>query len=233
VLRDFNLCVEPGTHVALVGSSGCGKSTVIQLIERFYDPISGSVMIDGSNVSNLNVERYREHLALVSQEPTLYAGTIRFNVLLGAIKPQDEVTQEEIEAACRDANILDFIQSLPNGFETEVGGKGSQLSGGQKQRIAIARALLRNPAVLLLDEATSALDSNSEHVVQDALDRAAKGRTTISIAHRLSTIQKCDRIHFMSEGRIVESGTHDELLALNGKYCEYVLLQDLSGRGPL
>ncbi|KIM26102.1 hypothetical protein M408DRAFT_25738, partial [Serendipita vermifera MAFF 305830] len=207
VLRNFNIAIEPGTHVALVGASGSGKSTIIQLIERFYDPIAGTVLVDGQPITELNVQEYRKHMSLVSQEPTLYAGTVRFNVLLGAIKPYEEVTQEEIEAACRDANILDFIKSLPDGFETEVGGKGSQLSGGQKQRIAIARALLRNPSILLLDEATSALDSNSERVVQDALDRAAKGRTTISIAHRLSSIQKCDRIHFVSEGRIVESYT--------------------------
>ncbi|CCA75810.1 probable Leptomycin B resistance protein pmd1 [Serendipita indica DSM 11827] len=230
VLRHFNLTVEPGTHVALVGASGSGKSTIIQLIERFYDPLAGEVVVDGENIADLNVQEYRKNLALVSQEPTLYAGTVRFNILLGATKPVEEVTQQEIEAACRDANILDFINSLPDGFETEVGGKGSQLSGGQKQRIAIARALLRNPSILLLDEATSALDSNSERVVQDALDRAAKGRTTISIAHRLASIQKCDKIHFVSEGRIVESGTHDELLRLNGKYAEYVLLQDLSGQ---
>ncbi|KAG8754579.1 GTPase-activating protein [Serendipita sp. 396] len=228
ILRNFNLSVASGTHVALVGASGCGKSTIIQLIERFYDPFSGEIMVDGENIGGLNIQEYRKYLALVSQEPTLYAGTIRFNILLGATKPTEEVTQEEIEAACRDANILDFIRSLPDGFETEVGGKGSQLSGGQKQRIAIARALIRNPAVLLLDEATSALDSNSERVVQEALDKAAKGRTTISIAHRLSTIRKCDRIHFVSEGRIIESGTHEDLLALGGKYAEYVLLQDLS-----
>jgi ATP-binding cassette, subfamily B (MDR/TAP), member 1 len=133
VLRNFNLTVQPGTHVALVGASGSGKSTIIQLIERFYDPIAGAVLVDNENIAELNVQEYRKNLSLVSQEPTLYAGTVRFNVLLGAIKPHDEVTQEEIEAACRDANILDFINSLPNGFETEVGGKGSQLSGGQKR----------------------------------------------------------------------------------------------------
>jgi ATP-binding cassette subfamily B (MDR/TAP) protein 1 len=130
VLRGFNLTVEPGTHVALVGQSGCGKSTLIQLIERFYDPLQGAVTIDGRDITKLNVQEYRKHVALVSQEPTLYSGTIKFNILLGATKPFDEVTQEEVEEACRNANILDFIQSLPQGFDTEVGGKGSQLSGG-------------------------------------------------------------------------------------------------------
>ncbi|KAI0953276.1 hypothetical protein AcW1_007535 [Taiwanofungus camphoratus] len=194
VLRDLNLVVEPGTYVALVGASGCGKSTTIQLIERFYDPLMGTVYLDEEPVTKFNVSEYRKHIALVSQEPTLYSGTIRFNILLGASKPADEVTQEEIETACRNANILDFVKSLPQGFDTEVGGKGSQLSGGQKQRIAIARALLRNPKVLLLDEATSALDSNSEKVVQAALDQAARGRTTLAIAHRLSTIQNADQM---------------------------------------
>ncbi|KAG8998222.1 GTPase-activating protein [Tulasnella sp. JGI-2019a] len=228
VLRNMNLVVEPGTYVALVGASGCGKSTVIQMIERFYDPLAGRVLLDGVDISTLNVQDYRKELALVSQEPTLYAGTIRFNILLGATKPENEVTQQELEQACRDANILEFIESLPQSFETQVGGKGSQLSGGQKQRIAIARALLRNPKVLLLDEATSALDSQSEKVVQAALDNAAKGRTTIAIAHRLSTIQNADRIYYIKEGRVAEAGTHDELLALKGGYYELVQLQALS-----
>ncbi|KAF8580728.1 multidrug resistance protein 1 [Ramaria rubella] len=224
VLRDLNLEVKPGTYIALVGASGCGKSTVIQLIERFYDPLAGNIYIDGQLISELNIQEHRKHIALVSQEPTLYAGTVRFNVLLGANKPADQVTQEEIETACRNANTLDFIESLPDGFDTEVGGKGSQLSGGQKQRIAIARALIRNPKVLLLDEATSALDGNSEKVVQEALDLAAKGRTTIAIAHRLSTIQNADRI----DGVVKEAGTHDQLLARRGGYYEYVQLQTLN-----
>lgn len=156
VLRGLNLTVKPGEFVALVGPSGCGKSTIIQLIERFYDPILGSVEIDGQNIQSLNVKSLRESISLVSQEPTLYDGSVRFNITLGATK---EPTQDEIDEACKKANIYDFIKSLPEGFDTLVGGKGSQLSGGQKQRIAIARALIRNPKILLLDEATSALDS--------------------------------------------------------------------------
>ncbi|KAJ7207327.1 ste6-like protein [Mycena haematopus] len=227
VLRGLSFEAKPGEYVALVGASGSGKSTVIQLIERFYQPGSGRISLDGAAVDTLNIQEYRSHMALVSQEPTLYAGTLRFNILLGALKPEAEVTQEEIETACRDANILEFIQSLPNGFETEVGGKGSQLSGGQKQRIAIARALIRDPKVLLLDEATSALDSASEKVVQQALDTAAAGRTTIAIAHRLSSIQDADRICFIKDGVISESGTHDELLRSNGDYSSFVRLQGL------
>ncbi|KAF9649396.1 P-loop containing nucleoside triphosphate hydrolase protein [Thelephora ganbajun] len=230
VLRGLSLTVEPGSFVAIVGPSGSGKSTTIQLVERFYDPLAGDVYFDDTKITELNVGEYRKHLALVSQEPTLYDGTIKFNVLLGATKPIEEVTQEEIEKVCADANILEFIRSLPDGFETKVGGKGSQLSGGQKQRIAIARALLRNPKVLLLDEATSALDSQSEKVVQAALDTAARGRTTIAIAHRLSTIQNADCIYFITEGIVSEYGTHEQLLALRGGYYEYVQLQDLSGK---
>ncbi|CAA7269322.1 unnamed protein product [Cyclocybe aegerita] len=228
VLRNLSFEVEPGTYVALVGASGSGKSTSIQLIERFYDPLVGEVYLDGERITELNLKEYRKQLALVSQEPTLYSGTVRFNILLGAIKPESAVTQEEIEDACRNANILDFIQGLPQGFDTEIGGKSSQLSGGQKQRIAIARALLRNPKILLLDEATSALDSNSERVVQAALDQAARGRTTIAIAHRLSTIQNADRIYFIKDGCVSEFGTHDQLLAKRGDYYDYVQLQGLS-----
>ncbi|EJD34497.1 P-loop containing nucleoside triphosphate hydrolase protein [Auricularia subglabra TFB-10046 SS5] len=218
-----------GDKPALVSAfSAVSTSPSSPLTERFYDPTAGKVTLDGHVLTDLNVQEYRKHIALVSQEPTLYAGTIRFNVLLGAVKPHEEVTQEEIEEACRNANILEFIQSLPDGFDTDVGGKGSQLSGGQKQRIAIARALLRNPKVLLLDEATSALDSTSEKVVQEALDKAARGRTTIAIAHRLSTIQNADCIYFIKDGRVEESGTHDQLLARGGAYAEYVQLQALS-----
>ncbi|MCJ1400641.1 GTPase-activating protein [Xylographa trunciseda] len=226
VLRGLNLTVKPGQYVALVGASGCGKSTTIALLERFYDPLAGGVYIDGMEISSLNINDYRGFLALVSQEPTLYQGSIRENVLLGA--DRDEVPESDIVQACKDANIYDFIMSLPDGFSTIVGSKGGMLSGGQKQRVAIARALLRDPKILLLDEATSALDSESEKVVQAALDAAAQGRTTIAVAHRLSTIQKADMIYVFDQGRIVEHGTHAELLKARGKYFELVNLQSLA-----
>ncbi|OAA38044.1 ABC multidrug transporter Mdr1 [Metarhizium rileyi] len=229
VLRGLNLTVRPGQYIALVGASGCGKSTTIALLERFYDPLSGGVFIDGKEISSLNINDYRSHIALVSQEPTLYQGTIKENILLGSAN--ENVTDEAIEFACREANIYDFIVSLPEGFNTVVGSKGTLLSGGQKQRIAIARALIRDPKILLLDEATSALDSESEHVVQAALDKAAKGRTTIAVAHRLSTIQKADIIYVFDQGRIVEAGTHSELMKKNGRYAELVNLQSLAKHG--
>ena len=229
VLRGLNLTVKPGQYVALVGASGCGKSTTIQLLERFYDPLAGGVFVDNKDISSYNVNNYRSFLSLVSQEPTLYQGTVKENVLLGVT--EDVVSDDRIIQACQDANIYDFIMSLPDGFDTVVGSKGSMLSGGQKQRVAIARALLRDPKILLLDEATSALDSESEKVVQAALDKAAKGRTTIAVAHRLSTIQNADMIYVFDQGRIVESGTHGELLDTKGKYFELVNLQSLGKTG--
>ncbi|RAL10080.1 ABC multidrug transporter Mdr1 [Aspergillus homomorphus CBS 101889] len=225
VLRGLNLTVKPGQYVALVGPSGCGKSTTIALLERFYDAIAGKVLIDGKDITELNVNSYRSFLSLVSQEPTLYQGTIRENILLGVTG--ENVPEEALIKACKEANIYDFIMSLPDGFNTVVGSKGGMLSGGQKQRVAIARALIRDPRVLLLDEATSALDSESEKVVQAALDAAARGRTTIAVAHRLSTIQKADIIYVFDQGKIVESGTHQELIRAKGRYFELVNLQSL------
>ncbi|KAK4053219.1 hypothetical protein OIO90_003993 [Microbotryomycetes sp. JL221] len=231
VLRGLDMEVQPGQFVAVVGASGAGKSTIVQLIERFYDPLSGTIEVDGHDISELNINNYRSHVSLVSQEPTLYAGSVKFNITLGANKPADQVTDDEVVRACKDANIHDFIVSLPDGYETEVGGKGTQLSGGQKQRLAIARALVRDPKILLLDEATSALDSESEKVVQAALDKAAKGRSTIAVAHRLSTIQAADVIYVLKDGRVAEKGKHFELLALKGLYHELVAQQDLERHG--
>jgi len=230
VLRGLNLSVKPGQYIALVGASGCGKSTAIALLERFYDPLVGGIYIDGKEISSLKLKDYRSFIALVSQEPTLYQGTIRENILLGADREDSAVSDEMIEHACREANIWDFIQSLPDGMSTVVGSKGGMLSGGQKQRVAIARALLRDPKVLLLDEATSALDSESESVVQQALDRAARGRTTIAVAHRLSTIQKADCIYVFEGGVVVEQGTHHDLMNMGGRYSELVSLQSLGGQ---
>ncbi|KAK9462431.1 P-loop containing nucleoside triphosphate hydrolase protein [Lipomyces oligophaga] len=225
VLNGLSLKIKRGQYVALVGASGCGKSTTIGLIESFYRPDSGSIMLDGVDISTLNVNSYRSNIALVSQEPTLYAGSVRYNVQLGT--SDEDVSDEAIIRACKQANIHEFIMSLPDGYDTLVGSKGTLLSGGQKQRIAIARALIRQPKILLLDEATSALDSESEKIVQAALDQASKGRTTIAIAHRLSTIQNADIIYVFDGGVVVEAGSHQELLAKRGKYYELVQMQAL------
>ncbi|KAJ4452139.1 hypothetical protein ANN_03657, partial [Periplaneta americana] len=198
VLQGINLNVKSGEKVALVGSSGCGKSTVIQLIQRLYDPAEGKVLLDGVDVKELNVGWMRSHIGVVGQEPVLFGTTIKENIRYG----REDATQQEIEDAAREANAHDFISKLPEGYETMVGERGTQLSGGQKQRIAIARALIRRPNILLLDEATSALDLHSEAKVQAALDRAAKGRTTLIVTHRLSTVKNADRIIFISGGEV-------------------------------
>ncbi|CAI6342525.1 unnamed protein product [Periconia digitata] len=223
VLRGINLVAEPGQFVALVGASGSGKSTIMALLERFYDPAAGAVLVDDVELKDYNIQSYRSQLAIVSQETTLYTGTIRENILAD----KEDVSDADIEQACKDANIYEFIVSLPEGFNTLVGAKGALLSGGQRQRLAIAKALLRDPKILLLDEATSALDSTSERVVQSALDKAAKGRTTIAIAHRLSTIQAADVIYVFDQGKIVEQGRHDELMGKKGVYWELARLQSM------
>ncbi|KAF2285192.1 hypothetical protein GH714_038995 [Hevea brasiliensis] len=197
VLHQFSLEVKPGTSVGLVGKSGCGKSTVIGLIQRFYAVEKGSIKVDGEDIRELDVHWYRRHTALVSQEPVLYSGSIRDNIVFGKL----DASENEVVDAARAANAHEFISSLKDGYETECGERGVQLSGGQKQRIAIARAIIRNPMILLLDEATSALDVQSEQVVQEALDRIMVGRSTIVVAHRLNTIKKVDSIAFVADGR--------------------------------
>uniref|UniRef100_A0A8C8FDU0 ATP-binding cassette, sub-family B (MDR/TAP), member 4 n=1 Tax=Oncorhynchus tshawytscha TaxID=74940 RepID=A0A8C8FDU0_ONCTS len=222
VLNGMSLSVRSGQTIALVGSSGCGKSTTVQLLQRFYDPQDGSVCVDGHDVRSLNVRFLREMIGVVSQEPILFATTIAENIRYG----RPDVTHQEIEQAAREANAYDFIMTLPDKFETLVGDRGTQMSGGQKQRIAIARALVRNPKILLLDEATSALDAESETIVQAALDKVRQGRTTIVVAHRLSTIRNADVIAGFQKGEIVELGTHSQLMKKEGVYHTLVTMQE-------
>ncbi|XP_039567137.1 ATP-dependent translocase ABCB1 [Passer montanus] len=223
ILQGLNLKVEKGQTLALVGSSGCGKSTVVQLLERFYDPLDGEMLFDGKTAKSLNIQWLRSQIGIVSQEPILFDFTIAENIAYGDNSRQ--VSHEEIVSAAKQANIHSFIDSLPDKYNTRVGDKGTQLSGGQKQRIAIARALVRKPQILLLDEATSALDTESEKIVQEALDKAREGRTCIVIAHRLSTIQNADKIAVVQNGRVTEQGTHQQLLAEKGIYYSLVNVQ--------
>ncbi|PIO38047.1 hypothetical protein AB205_0072970, partial [Aquarana catesbeiana] len=221
ILKGLNLKVKAGKTVALVGASGCGKSTTIQLLQRFYDPLIGEVTVDGHDIRTLNVKWLRENIGVVSQEPVLFGTTIKENIRYG----REDVTDAEIIQATKEANAYDFISKLPDGLDTMVGERGAQLSGGQKQRIAIARALARNPRILLLDEATSALDTQSEKIVQNALDKARAGRTTIVIAHRLSTIRTADVIAGFHNGAVVEQGSHEDLMNKQGVYYSLVMLQ--------
>ncbi|GAA98095.1 uncharacterized protein L969DRAFT_16116 [Mixia osmundae IAM 14324] len=227
ILSSLSFSIQPGQFVAFVGESGSGKSTITQLLFRFYDPASGRISVDGNDIRHYDTESYRAQLSFVPQEPVMYDGTIKFNVQLG--NKGRPCTTAAIEQACKEAGIWTFITGLPQGLDTELGGKGVALSGGQKQRLAIARALISKPKLLILDEATSALDAGSERKVQDALDRAAaeNGRTTVAIAHRLATIQKADVIFVLSEGKIIEAGTHSSLLAFGGLYAQLASKQAL------
>ena len=214
VLKDINITVPKGKTIALVGQSGSGKSTLVDLVPRYHDVTSGEVLIDGHNIKDLKIKSLRSLIGNVNQEAILFNDTIFNNIAFGV----DGATEEQVIAAAKIANAHDFIMEKEEGYQTNIGDRGSKLSGGQRQRISIARAILKNPPILILDEATSALDTESERLVQEALDRLTTTRTTIAIAHRLSTIKNADEICVMHEGEIVERGSHDELIRKNGYY---------------
>ena len=216
VIKDFTLHVRPGECIAFVGSSGSGKSTIINLLIGLLEPTQGDILIDGVSLNEISIQNYRHFISVVPQNSILFSGTIRENITYGL----DRYSEEELQQAVEDADIPEFLPSLPDGLNTQVGEHGDKLSGGQKQRICIARALIRHPRILIMDEATSALDNVAEYHVQKAVGKLMKVCTTFIVAHRLSTIRNADRIVVMEEGKAVEMGTYDDLMALNGKFAE-------------
>ena len=222
VLNDISFTLEKGKTVALVGASGSGKSTIVDLLPRFYDVKEGQILIDGIDIRKLIISDLRGIFGIVNQDITLFNDTVYHNIAFG----KEGVTREMVEEAAKTALAHDFIMEMADGYDTVIGDRGMMLSGGQRQRLSIARAVLQNPQVLILDEATSALDTESEYTVQQSLQRLMEGRTTIVVAHRLSTIRRADEILFVQGGRIIERGTHDELIALGGEYAKFCALQE-------
>jgi ATP-binding cassette subfamily B protein len=220
-VNNISIEIQHGERVAFVGESGSGKSTTAALLQRLYDPTDGRILYDGQQASQYTKAQVRRSIGVVPQDIVLFGGTIEENIRYG----RPGASFEDVRAAAQGANALDFIEQFPEGFSTLVGERGLKLSGGQRQRVAIARALLKNPSILILDEATSSLDAESEHLIQDALERLMSERTSVIIAHRLSTVRTCDRIFVFSRGTVVESGTHQELLARGGLYSHWCDLQ--------
>lgn len=225
ILQGISFAIEPGQKIAFVGPTGSGKSTILSLLLRLYDPIAGDIVVDGMNLKAVDPKTWRKQVAHVPQEPFLFNESLRANLSYG-----ENVDQDQMEAAAKQASIHEFIEGLQDGYESHVGERGVQLSGGQRQRIVLARALLRNPKVLLLDEATSALDNENETAVQLALGEWSRGRTTVVIAHRLSTVVDCDLIYVVERGKIIEQGTHQQLLANGALYSRLALAQQVAGK---
>jgi len=220
-LRDVSLEVKPGQTIAIVGPSGAGKTTIANLLPRFYEATEGSILVDGKDIRTVTMQSLRQQIGIVPQETVLFNGTVYDNILYGRL----DATHEEVIAAAKAANAHNFIDRMPDQYQTHIGERGAKLSGGQRQRISIARAILKDPRILILDEATSALDTESEKLVQQALDKLMIGRTSFVIAHRLSTVQRADMIVVLDKGRLVEQGTHSELLALGGLYSTLYQVQ--------
>ena len=223
VLKHINLDVKAGSYIALVGSSGAGKTTLCNLIPRFYEVSDGKIMIDGKDIRDVKLKSLRDNIGMVQQDVYLFAGTIFENIRYG----RPDATREEVIEAAKEANAYDFIMSLPNGFDTDIGQRGIKLSGGQKQRLSIARVFLKNPSILIFDEATSALDNESEKIVQQSMEKLAKNRTTLVIAHRLSTIRNAEKILVLTENGIEEEGTHRELIEKHGIYYELYKMTEI------
>jgi subfamily B ATP-binding cassette protein MsbA len=223
-LKNINIVIEPGERVAIVGHSGAGKSTLVQLLIRAYDPEEGSIIIDGYDLKNLSLKKYRQSLGIVPQDVVLFDDTLRYNILFGV---NENVSDKKLKEVIKMARVDEFLSSMENGLDTVIGERGVKLSGGERQRVGIARALVKNPSILIFDEATSSLDVENEAIIRESIEKASEGRTTIIIAHRLSTIKDADKIIIMEKGRIIGEGKHDDLLRSNETYRKMINIQTI------